>query len=312
MALLAEYAVTPDVFDCTSYNSDEICGLHLQIVKEALLQEGLVRSLRNGNWARLFSDSHRPWHPRSKELLKKLAVQNRLVMYPSVCPAEPTTDVGWCDEALASHDVTPLNGIIVTDCIAGSYRSHTLVAPIHRLTAAPWWAERSPSVRLRRTVTDYKTALFHVLKNSNSIMFIDPHIDPSRRQYRNFIELVQAAGRRTPVPRIEVHRVCYSGSGPSCKILNTVDIKETFHRELSESLQAANLVMEVFVWDDFHDRYLISNLVGISLPNGFDTSNASSAWSTWTRLGRKDRDDIQREFDPASNRHVLRGSFTVP
>src|SRR4030042_856361 len=305
MALLVEYALTPDVFDCTSYNSDEVCGLHLQIIKDALLQEGLVRSLRNGNWAHLFSDSDRPWHPRSKELLKKLAVQNRLVTHPPACPEEPSTDAEWCDEALASHEITPLNGIIVTDCIAGLYRSHTLVAPIHRLTAAPWWTQRSPSTRLRRTVTDYKTELFHVLKHSNSIMLLDPHIDPSRRQYRSFIQLVQAAGNRTPVPRIEIHRVCYYGSGRSCQILNSSDIEENFRRELSEQLQASNLVMEVFVWDDFHDRYLISNLVGISLPNGFDTPDTSNAWSTWTRLGRKDRDDIQREFDPASNRHVL-------
>ena len=312
MTLLAEYAITPDVFDCTSYNSDEICGLHLQIIKEALLQEGIVRNLRNGNWARLFSDNHRSWHLRSKELLKKLAVQNRLVMHPPVCPAEPTSDAEWCDEALASHDVTPLNGVIVTGCIADSYLGNTIVAPIHRLTSAPWWAQRSPSIRLRRTLVDYKAQLFHVLRHSNSIMFIDPHIDPSRPRYLSFIELVKSAGHRTPVPKIEVHRVCYTGSGPSCQILNTADIKETFHRGLSETLTAANLAMEVFIWDDFHDRYLISNLVGIGLQNGFDTSKAASALSTWTRLGRNDRDDVQREFDPASKRHVLRGSFTIP
>ena len=45
MALLAEYALTPDVFDATSYNSEEVCGLHLQTLKEVLLNEGLVRDL---------------------------------------------------------------------------------------------------------------------------------------------------------------------------------------------------------------------------------------------------------------------------
>ena len=42
MALLAEYALTPDVFDTTSYTSEEVCGLHLQNLKEVLLHEGLV------------------------------------------------------------------------------------------------------------------------------------------------------------------------------------------------------------------------------------------------------------------------------
>ena len=71
MALLAEYALTPDVFDLTSYSTDEVCGLHLQSIKDVLLHEALVRNLRNGEWATLFSGNYRPWHRRGKELLKK-------------------------------------------------------------------------------------------------------------------------------------------------------------------------------------------------------------------------------------------------
>ena len=40
----------------------------------------------------------------------------------------------------------------------------------------------------------------------------------------------------------------------------------------------------------------------------FDTPSTMS----WSRVGRKDRDDIQREFDPACNRHTLRHRFSVP
>lgn len=58
-------------------------------------------------------------------------------------------------------------------------------------------------------------------------------------------------------------------------------------------------------------RYLVSNLIGISLPNGFDTT-ASPRPTTWSRLGRPDRDDIQREFDKAAGRLVLRGRFRIP
>jgi hypothetical protein len=67
----------------------------------------------------------------------------------------------------------------------------------------------------------------------------------------------------------------------------------------------------VFVWDDFHDRYLISNLMGISLPNGFDTTRDPNSVTTWTRLGRNERDDIQQEFDEASGHHALRARFTI-
>lgn len=32
------------------------------------------------------------------------------------------------------------------------------------------------------------------------------------------------------------------------------------------------VVRSVFLWDDFHYRYIISNLIGIAAPNGFDTT----------------------------------------
>jgi hypothetical protein len=39
MALLAEYALTPDVFDSTSYSNEEVGRIRLQHLKEVLLSE---------------------------------------------------------------------------------------------------------------------------------------------------------------------------------------------------------------------------------------------------------------------------------
>src|SRR2546422_6142777 len=115
MALLAEYALTPDVFDVTSYTSEEVGGIHLQVVKDVLLEEGLVRNLRGGEWVTLFTGGHRPWHRRAKEILKKLATQNRLVPHPAIGKVAPTSDAEWCDEAIATHLALNLEGIIATE-----------------------------------------------------------------------------------------------------------------------------------------------------------------------------------------------------
>ena len=40
MPLLAEYAITPDVFDVASYTSEEVCGLCLDMIREPMLTEG--------------------------------------------------------------------------------------------------------------------------------------------------------------------------------------------------------------------------------------------------------------------------------
>lgn len=311
MPLVGEYALTPDVFDSACYSSAEVCALHLQALKEVLIQEGLVRNLRDGDWARVFATSGRAWHGRGKELLKKLATQGRMVVAGASSTTVPTTDADWCQEAIATHATFALNGIIATNAIASAHRATPIVCAVDRLASAPWWSGRSSSFRLNRSLADYQAALSLVLRHASHLMLIDPHIDPSVGRYAHIGQLLQGAAARSPAPKIEVHRVCYRGSGAARQVLTPAQLEATFRQALNPAL-ANGPSVEVFVWDDFHDRYLISNIVGISVPNGFDVATGRNSRTTWTRLGRDDRDDVQREFDPATRRHALRARFTVP
>lgn len=309
MALISEYALTPDVFDETCYGSAEVCGVHLQGLKEILLHEALVRDLRDGEWGRLFLGDHRPWHRRGKELLKKLASQRRLLASAPAIAAPPATDADWCAEAVASHGVRALTGVIVSDTLGPAYRGNALVAPIGNLAGATWWAGRSPTIRLGRTLADYRSALELVVRHANSMMVIDPYIDPSSRSFQGIVTVLEGAAGRTPKPLIEIHRVAWLVGHD--KRPQTAAIEGFMRAGLQPAARRSGLSFEVFLWDDFHDRYLISDLVGILVPHGFDTTQASGALTTWSRLGRQERDDVQREFDRASSRHVLKHRFTV-
>jgi hypothetical protein len=316
MALLADYAITPDVFDVMSYPNEEVCEARLELIRTPILSEGVVRDLRDGEWRDSFKNPTRAWHRWTKEVIRKLAVQGRLIQFPPVLPNPPVNDQGWCAEAFDSRKAQAfIGGIIVTEAVKNAYADESLIARIDRLRNAQWWAARSPSVRLSRTLVDYKNHLGPVLRCSNSLLFIDPHLDPMRPRYRDIGELIEMAGRRQPPPRVELHRVCYEGSGPERRFPLSDEpgyFERRFHDGISRHLCAAGLHAEVFVWDYFHDRYLISNLLGISLPNGFDATENPNDITRWTRLGREDRDDIQREFDPASQRHALRAHFVIP
>jgi len=311
--LLRDYAITPDVFDVTSYSSEAVARLHLSSIREVMMTEGLVRDLRDGEWRALFADGGRPWHRHTKELLRKLATQGRLMEAPPARPAAPATDLEWCAEAVASHAHEALTGgVIVTEPVKAVHSTQPVVERIDRLARAPWWNSRSPSVRLARNLVEYQEHLRPILRCANSLQFIDPHLDPGRRGYREFADLLATAGRRTPAPLIELHRVCCTGSGRGRRILDVGEIKRVFRDALATPLFDAGLRAEVFIWDDFHDRYLISNLMGVSLPNGFDTTPDPNDITTWTRLGRSSRDDVQREFETASRRHVLHECFGIP
>ena len=311
MPLLADYALTPDVFDVDSYSNEEACRASLELIREPLLTEGLVRDLRRGEWRRLFENNDRSWYRRSKEIVKKLSSQGRLIEFEPGLPNQPVDDQSWCDEALSTHYSLPFTGgVIVTESVKNVHPNEPHIARIDRLGSAQWWTSRSPSVRLRRTVEDYKKNLDLVLRYSNSLMFIDPYLDPTKPRYKKFRELLVYAGKRVPSPQIEIHRVCYEGSGPKRYFPDMEELKSNFRHEFEDCLAAAKLKVEVFVWDDFHDRYLISDLIGILLSNGFDTM--SNTPTCWARLGRPDRDSVQREFDKASNQHKLRDRFTIP
>ena len=312
MPLLADFALTPDVFDESCHGSGEVCSLHLQVLKDVLLSEGLVRDLRNGAWLATFSDAARPWHRRGKELLRKLQSQGRLIQYAPVATNDPTEDLQWCDEAIRLHSREPmLGGIIVTDGVKAAYTGEPLVAAVNSLSSAQWWAARGPSVRLRRTMGAYVDALAPILKCANSIQFIDAHLDPTRSGYSAFVGFFQHMTGRHPAPIVEVHRCCYDGSGPRRTFPTLQDLERRFRNQWTNAVQAARIGVDVFVWDDFHDRFIISNLVGVSASNGFDTTTNPGRTATWGRLSRDHRDDVQREFDPASNCHVLRHRFRI-
>ena len=311
MALLADYAITPDVFDVTSYPTEGECAARLETIREAMLTEGLVRDLRDGAWSGLFRGDARPWHRRGQELLKKMATQGRLLPFEAALPDRPADDRAWCAEALATDERRSFRGgVIATRSVKEAYRADRRVAGVDRLSSARWWASRGPSVRVERTLADYEKHLDLVLRFSNSLMFIDPHLDPGERRYGSFGTLLQRAGNRVPAPRIEIHRVCYKGSAwPLTE--DPMYFRHRFRDALARPLRAAGLHAEVFIWRRFHDRYLVSNVVGISLPNGFDVSGAAGDFTTWARLGRDTRDEVQREFDPAARPEKLVDRFEV-
>ena len=309
--MIAEYGIIPDVFDPTGYSSHEVCDLRLSQLKDCLLGRGVVRNFRNGEWWRCVEDQRDRWHNRAKELLKKLKQQGRLRETAACLPDAPKDGREWCLEAMASHKTEPLQGIIADDVTASAHVDKTIVSAISRLGQAAWWQRDSCSVELRRDAAEYLKMLAPVLRHSNSLMFIDPHLDPSEKRYQNVVQLLQACGSGNFKPQIEIHRVCYAGSGPSRRILSEVDLKRMFAGPVQQAVVQRGLRAEVFIWDDFHDRFLISNLLGIMLPNGFDVETGPATVTRWARLDQKDRDNVQREFDPAAGQHQPRYRFKI-
>ena len=92
------------------------------------------------------------------------------------------------------------------------------VACIEKLTGTNWWQKRSPSLTVDRKTSKYLVALERVLKQANSLMFIDPNLDPTSRSYREFDRLLVPLVGRAIKPRIEIHRSFCKGDGQAADI----------------------------------------------------------------------------------------------
>ena len=67
----------------------------------------------------------------------------------------------------------------------------------------------------------------------------------------------------------------------------------------NDALKKARRSADVFVWpENFHDRYLITDIVGILMPYGFDIATNGVKETTWVRLDRGGCQRIEQLFDP--------------
>ncbi len=258
--MLRDYALIPDIFDEACYSQQGICPYHLKEIKDELLNAALARSLYDGALTQYLVQNTGRWHTKGKELIRKLLSQNRFYEFSPVSGTTPADDIQWAHEAIASHRVSPLRGgVILSHSNAPNFQNVPIVSSIERLDTAQWWRDRTISIQVRRQTLEYIKALYLVLAHSNSLMFIDPHLDPSKRSYREFHQILLAARRKPPVPKIEIHRVGYYNSGRNKVVEKNENWEATFRSKLGPILGSMGTHAEVFIWEEFHRRYLITD-----------------------------------------------------
>ena len=308
--MLLDLAILPEVFEVGAYSDPALCGHLLKVLKPVLFEDAVVRDMRSGGWSQWMRKSVGNCHHATGEIIEALIKQRRLGLFPPALPDEAEDSSTWCYEALATHKISALNAIICGNGVAADFENDDLVHALERVHESDWYKNRACSVRLHRQTADYRNTLRVPLKWCNSAMFIDPYLEPSRPYYAEFYRILDLMRGRDVPAQIEFHRCAHEGSGQNRQILPMGDVQNMF-ASLDSYLTGADMKASVYVWDAFHDRYLVTNHLGIVVPNGFDFSPDVNELTSWTRLSAKDREDVQREFDPASHRHNLKFIFEI-
>lgn len=309
--MLSEFVLSPAIFRVASYESNAMADVCLRPLGKALLDDCIIRDLGAGEWHKQLSGQGETLHEKGKELLKKLKSQGRLCRFPLVGTSIPENDREWEIEGLNAHD--PPDGFIFSSTSKENRHSgNKLVTSPELLPNAPFWEARTCSKRIPRSLKSYQELLNPLLRYAGSILLIDPHLDPSETRYRGLIGLFTSAAvsNRDIKPRIEVHRGCWLGNSDD-KRSKAEEIEKRFRDNWEAELRRYGITVDLFLWDDFHDRFFLTNLLGLSWSNGFDTTTDPSATVTVAKISRDNRYDVQSEFAQNSTSHRLDCKFRI-
>lgn len=324
--LFHEWALTPGVFDRAQWGAGgEMAHMMALGAMRTLTVDGggFVRDLRDGAWARRAKelagdDIHGP------KFLKTLKERGRLLAAPNARAQPPVEDVDWCHEACASHkpDTRPLSAVLTVPETAKKIRESAVaktitgltvhrIATFDELTERAWWSPGSNTVSIERTTDAYLSVAGPLLDHAHSVWFIDPYLDPERPGYGSFIRLVQRlAARKTPPDEVQVHRAKDPDTGKSTLAATPEGLKARFERMLAR-VTGRRFKVQLFVWEKFHDRHLVTDVGGAVMGNGFDERSQWVETTTWSRHTYASIDAIRREFDPTSITHGKAKTFTL-
>lgn len=312
MKLFPEFALIHDIFDGLRDAAD----FPLHYLRATFLGDGLVRDLRAGDWARAIEKRTRSHSPvRRKlivEILEALRKDSRLVPAQRCLSDEPDSAVEWCREALASHARSTLDAIIVGHESAAAFTESPVVA-FQDLPSFEARLKPAAAIRIPQNTAAYLSHLGPALRTARRICYFDPFLDPVSPPYGEFLQLLLATRDRHPLPRIELHRKClYKGPRQPERIVTRKEDWQEIFGDWHTALARSGLRVLVRIWDDFHDRHFLSNVIGLQLGNGLISSRNPRATVLCARLSRDVRDKLDREFDENNKTvHELRCGFEI-
>ncbi|OGR05371.1 MAG: hypothetical protein A2511_05215, partial [Deltaproteobacteria bacterium RIFOXYD12_FULL_50_9] len=215
----------------------------------------------------------------------------------------------WIENALQEHSRHPFHAIITRN----NPETRPEILAESKLTGNGSNKWDIPHGRIvPRKAPEMTAAIEMMLSRCRWIKFIDPHISPSRPDYKTSLQafLTILANERPvgPPAAVEIHTGLHGATG-------------NFLKKAFELLIPAGLTVTLVQWQErpggqrLHNRYILSDLGGVSFHHGLDTG-ADGETDDITRLDReqyelhcKQYDRMAPAFDDAASSLVITGKL---
>ncbi len=311
--MLYEFAMTPDLFDASVANSDSSAGIILVELLRGIAENGLLANLHKDRWLRHVTEQRvTTLSPALKDkvltCLSVLHDRHRLVRHPKCVAGDPDTDQDWLKLAFDSHDRIPFHAIVLSQAlIDGCGREcDALVEFFGSLDSAQWNRRRNRTLSLTKSVADYRTALAPILRHAKSLALIDPWLNSHESRYFDTVTICSNVlgqrGHARLQGRIDIHAELGKQKPDGGTVEKYLDAWE---QKLRPLIAADGHRFRVFLWESLpgsesmHDRFILTDQCGISVPGGLDCRSYSYANSTdWSLLDEDVRIERWKDYDP--------------
>ncbi len=305
--MLSQFAIVPRAFSPAHATSPNALDSGIGSLNDLCRAEGLFLDLRNGGWSAFLSSLN----DRGKAFLSFAKKRNRIITVEGKLKTDPNEDDEWLWEAQAINDKGRCRAIVADDQMAGENGHDASITSIERLNTTAWWENRSHSEEISRTTKNYLETLWPLLKQARLLMFVDPYIDPAAENYEEFPQILLSSGSKELRPLIQIHRASWRRDTAGKLVTQGLGAWNADFAAWSNQLEAAGITCEVYIWPDVHDRFLVTDIISINLPNGFDIAKRAHAPTRWTRLTQQDQERLQKEYDPSCRMHGSAGCFVI-
>ncbi len=293
--------MTPDLFDSKFLNSCDPNGVILIEILRGLARFGVLANLNKNGWYRSVRNRANSLSPdlRDKVLkcLSTLYDLNRLVRHPKSMAIDPNTDCDWLKLALESHERIPFHAIILSKTLIENcgYECNEFVEFSTTLDSSQWEDSRRTTLTLNKSSADYRTNLVPILRYARKLALIDPYMKCVDR-YIDTISicshLLGNRGHNRLVGRIEIH----SDMKYQTNFHSVDECLSEWRKRLRHLIHKDKHEFWVYLWESkensesMHDRYLLTDQCGFSIPGGLDCRHPSRSHSNSTNWSLLDED----------------------
>lgn len=263
--MLSEFSFSPSVFCCE--NEAELKHVLLQIKTI-----GLLADLDGANWSKKIKEILEREDFINKKFfqnfLEAVNKNNRLIKHKRNPSRTFASNVDWVHEAINEHYSNEL-------CLIGASQEDISMLPscldnIKELgdfaINEKWEKALIQSKLIRCTKNEYEKHLYPFLKYANYLTVIDPYLGSLQRNKINFLnicfDLLGKEKQGSTNKEVYIH------------VRDNHHDKTSFQRYIDSKYP---IKVNVYFWNDvditMHDRYLLTEQSGISIPRGCELLN---------------------------------------